>query len=161
MGLPEIIARQSRQIAELQRRLENMVRHGKVKEVDEGKGLARMVIGKGADGKEQLSPWTPYSQQAGALKLHAPVSEGQNMTIIAPGGDLEQAFAIPMTWNDGNANPSSSAGENVLTYGDAKVELRGDEIIVTVPRILFKVGGTTLELTEGGIKAVASDYQWD
>ena len=161
MSIPETMARLARRVAEVERRLENTIRRGKVTEVDPEKGRVRLTVGKGPDGTEQLSPWVPYGQQAGALKVHAPPSKGQNMTIFAPGGDLEQSMALPMTWNDGNPSPSSSGDENVLTFGDAKVEIRGDEIVVTVPRHFIKCGGTTLELTEGGLKAVASDYQWD
>ena len=160
-SIPQELARIARRMADLERRLENSVRHGAVKEVDAERQRVRLAIGKGPDGTEQLSPWIPYAQQAGALKVHTPPSVGQNMTAFSPGGDLEQAMALPMTWNDGNASPSSSADENVMTFGDSKVEIRGDEIVVTVPRLFIKCGGTTLELTEGGLKAVAADYQWD
>lgn len=161
MTIPETVARLARRVAEVERRLENTVRSGKVAEVDPAKGRVRLTIGKGPDGTEQLSPWVPYAQQAGALKVHSPVSVGQNMTIFAPGGDLEQSMALPMTWNDDNPSPSDSGDENVLTFGDSKVEIRGDEIVVTVPRLFIKCGGTTLELTDGGLKALAADYQWD
>ena len=83
------------------------------------------------------------------------------MTYFAPGSDPRQAVALPMTWSDQNKSPSDKGDENVLTFGSARVELRGGEIVVEVPRLFIKCGGTTFELTGGGIKAVAADYQFD
>ncbi|MEE9923976.1 MAG: phage baseplate assembly protein V [Brucella anthropi] len=147
-------------IADLERRMNSIVRHGTVAEVDPAKGAVRVQIG-GTDDKPFLSPWLPYGQVAGALKVHSPPSVGQQMTVVSPTGDFRQAVAMPMTWSDKNASPSNKGDENVLTFGDAKIELRGGEIIVTVPRFLIRCGGTMFELTGNGIRAVASDYQFD
>lgn len=147
-------------ISALERRVAGMLRHGTVAEVNAAEGWVRLDLGEGDNGK-LLSPKVPYGQFAGALKVHTPPSVGQTMTLVSPGGDTRQAVALPMTWSNQNASPSQSGEENVLTYGDATVELRGGEIVVSVPRLLIQCDGTTLELTGGGLKAVAPDYQWD
>ena len=147
-------------IAELERIIDNMFRMGKVEEVDPDKGTARLKIGKDPDGNDQLSPWRPYAQMAGALKVHAPPSKGQNMLLISPAGDTSQGVAIPMSWNNGNENPGKTKEANVITFGDARISLKGDALEVKVPRIFFECGGTTFELTAGGLKAVADDYDW-
>lgn len=143
--LAEEVARLARRVADMERRQENSFRHGAVEEVDPEKQLVRLKIGKGTDGKDQLSPWVPYAQHAGALKVHTPPSKGQNMTILAPGGDLEQSFALPFTWNNGNPSPSTSGDENVLTFGDVR-------ITVTADAVAFSIGGHTVTLSSAGTK---------
>lgn len=142
-------------VAELERRAQNMLRHGTVAEVDAGKGLMRMQIGEGDDGQPFLSPWVPYGQIAGALKVHTPPSVGQQMTMISPTGDFRQAVAMPMTWSNQNASPSQSGSEHVLTFGSVKVEIRGNEVVVTTPKMKVVAGGSTFDLTGDGLDLIA------
>ncbi|RRY08806.1 phage baseplate assembly protein V [Brucella anthropi] len=147
-------------ISDLERRLDGMMRHGTVTEVDPEAGTARISIGVTGE-KPFISPWVPYGQIAGALKVHSPPSVGQQMTLLSPSGDFRQAVALPMTWSNQNASPSSKGDENVLTFGSIKVELRGNEIIITAPRVLFKCDGTTLELKGGSFRASSDDFEFD
>ena len=101
-------------IAELERRFSGVMRHGTVEEVDAAKQRIRLSFGKDVDGKPFLSPWVPYAQIAGALKVHTPPSKGQQFTALSPNGDWQQAVALPMTWSDQNQSPSSNGDENVL-----------------------------------------------
>jgi phage baseplate assembly protein gpV len=128
-----------RRVSALEKRVSSMVRHGPVEEVNASEGWVRINLGQGDDGP-LLSPKIPYAQMAGALKVHAPPSEGQNMTIISPAGDMRQAFALPMTWSDQNVSPSNSTDENVLTFGSVRIEVKGDQIKAMI-------GGFSLTLT--------------
>jgi phage baseplate assembly protein gpV len=143
----------SLRLAALERRVAGMVRHAPVEEVNPAEGWVRLNLGEGNDGP-MLSPKVPYAQMAGALKVHAPPSKGQQMTYLAPGGDPRQAVALPMTWSDKNASPSKAGDENVLTFGSVTIAIKGDSLTVSV-------GGTVFEISSGGIRAVADDYQWD
>lgn len=155
-GIVRELAAMREHMADLELRLSNSVRHGTVTHVDPKKQLFRMQIGKDAEGEPQLSPWIRYGQIAGALKVHAPPSVGQNMTMFAPGGDIEQAVGLPLSWNTGNTSPSQKGDENVMTFGSFRAEVRGDELVITVPRILLKCGGSTIELTDAQIAATSS-----
>lgn len=141
-----------RRVADMERRQANMVRHGTVAEVDPAKGRMRLKIGEGAGGSPFLSPWVPYAQVAGALKVHAPPSVGQQMTMFSPTGDVRQAVAMPMTWSDQNAAPSQSGSENVITFGSCRIELKGDEVLISGPKIRFVSGGHSQEITGAGSK---------
>jgi len=154
--LVEAVAR----VAELERRVAGMVRHGTVEQVDPQKQRVRLRLG-GTDDKPFIGPWVPYAQIAGALKVHTPPSVGQQMTLLSPTGDPRQAVALPMTWSNQNAAPSDKGDEHVLTFGSCRIELRGNEIIVKVPRLFVECDGSTFELTGGGLKMVAPDYQFD
>jgi len=159
MRLDQLLADIFRRTAEIERRFDGMVKQGTVAEVDPKAGTVRIRYG-GTDEKPFLSPPIPYAQTAGALKVHSPPSVGQQMTAISGSGDFRQGLAVPMTWSDANKSPSEKGDENVLTFGSATVELRGDEIVVKVPRLLIECDGTTLELSGAGLRAVAPDFDF-
>lgn len=131
-------------IAELERRVAGMVRHGPIAEVDPAAGTVRLDLGAATGGGRMLSPPIPYSQTAGALKAHIPPTVGQQMTIMAPSGDWRQAVALPLTWSDNNASPSGAGDENVITFGDVNITLKADALRVAV-------GGVSLSISAEGV----------
>ncbi len=141
-------------IAELERRFSGMMRHGTIEEVDPGKHRIRLKLGADVDGKPFLSPWIPYAQTAGDLKIHAPPSIGQQFTLMAPAGDWQQAVAIPFTWSNQNAAPSDATDENVLTFGDVRMLLKDD-------RLQVRTAGVTLELTGDGVSITGGEVRHD
>lgn len=131
-------------IAELERRFAGLMRHGTVEEIDTTRHRIRLNFGKDIDGKPFLSPWVPYAQVAGALKVHTPPSKGQQFTALSPSGDWQQAIALPMTWSDQNASPSSAGNEHVLTYGDVRLTIREQMLEA-------RLGPVTLRVTAQGV----------
>lgn len=128
------------EVAQLKIRLANTVRRGKCTDVDAEKHLCRIEIGKGVDGEPQKSPWVPYGQHAGALKIHVTPTVGQNMIMHSEGGDFEQAVAIPFTWNEANPSPSTSKDEIVATFlKKVKFTVQDGKLIVEVPDTMIKV----------------------
>lgn len=125
-------------VADLERRFSGVMRHGTVHEVDPAKQIVRLKMGDGEDGGPFLSPWLPYAQIAGALKVHTPPSAGQQMTILSPSGDWLQGTALPFTWSNGNPSPSSSGSEHVLTFGDVKITIEGSKVTVEAPEVLVQ-----------------------
>lgn len=154
MGLGHEVARLRLRLAEVERRQDNTLRHGVVAEVDPAKGTVRLKVGKNTDGTDVLSPKIPYGQMAGGLKVHAPPTVGQNMTMFSPGGEMEQAIAMPFTWNNANKSPSSSGDENVLTFGDVKVTLLASSV-------RFEIGGFVFELSAAGMVAEGGRLEHD
>lgn len=169
-GGASVLARMARRIAQLERRLENTVRHGVVREVDTERQRMRLAVGVDAGGAEQLSPWIPYGQHAGDYKHHAPPTEGMSFTMFAPGGDWRQAVAIPLTWSDANPSPSKKGDEHVETFGDLSITRRKDEMILAVgatkvhfrpggtDALTVEVGSTRIHLTQDGISADAETF---
>jgi hypothetical protein len=147
-GFEHVVARLAGRMAELERRVENMQRHGTVAEVDAATSRVRLVIG-GTEEEPMLSPWVRPAQMAGALKVHALPSVGQTMTLFSPGGEMAAGVAVPFTWSNDNAAPSESAAENVLTFGSVRVELTADGLKITA-------GGTVLDITGDGV-AITGD----
>lgn len=148
----EIIVELIERVARIEQRLAHSVMHGKVTDVDASKHRARVQIGEDENGQPVKSPWIPYGQMAGALKVHAPPSVGQNMTMVNPTGDPSQGILLPMTWNSANASPSSSGSENVLTFGNVRVEVKNDHVLVKVGGTELKITGSEIALKSGSIK---------
>lgn len=152
--ISEILREIKETLQETSRRVAGGEMRGKVKEVDPDKALVRIVIGKNPDGDEVLSPWVPYKQTAGALKVHNPPSVGQVMLIRAETGDVEQGVAEPFWWNDDNTAPSKEGDVHVITHGDVRVELGTDSL-------LFKLGGVEILFDGDGIHIEGGEVTHD
>lgn len=173
MAMREITELVSR-VADLERRLAGGMRHGTVAEVDPAKQRVRLDFGPahGGDGKF-LSPWIPYAQFSGALKVHTPPTVGQQLTAMSPTGDFQQAVAVPLTHSDSNPSPSGAGDENVMTYGNVRMtladdlvrskigglelELTGAAAKITVGGVSFKVSGAGVEITGGTVTHNGTD----
>lgn len=137
-------------VASIEKRLAGMMRHAPVHEVNASEGWVRLNLGDGDDGP-LISPKIPYGQFAGALKVHTPPSVGQNMTMVAPTGDPRQAVALPMTWSNQNESPSGSSAENVVTFGDVRIELTESGVRIEVGGFTLLVSGAGLAMEGGGV----------
>lgn len=137
-------------VADIKRRLAMMGRHGPVAEVNTSEGWVRLDLGEGDDGP-LLSPKIPYAQMAGGLKVHAPPSVGQNMTLFAPTGDTRQAVALPMTWSDENPTPGSGP-DPVLTYGEVKATIEPGEIVIEIGGLTLSVSSSAFRVSVGGVE---------
>ena len=145
----EQFAGMMRDVADIKRRLDNTVRHGTVTDVDAKKQRVRLQIG-GTESEPQKSPWVPYGQIAGALKVHTPPSKGQQMTLLAPTGDFRQSVAMPLTWSDQNKSPSEKPDEHVMTFENVTVTVKKDSLKISV-------GDASIEITKDSILAIAKE----
>lgn len=126
-------------VAEIERRLDGLLRFGTVKSVDASKGTVVLEAGVDHD-----SPDLPYAQAGGALKIHSAPSPGQHMLLLCPGGDLRSGVAIPAGFGGPNVSPSSDGAENVLTFGTVKLTVTGNGVVISV-------GGTAVNVTSGQV----------
>lgn len=139
-------------VADLELRVAGGMRHGRVAEVDAGKARLRLDLGPAHGGNGRfLSPWIPYAQMAGALKVHTPPSVGQQYTILAPSGDLQQGVALPLSWSSSNPSPSQQGDENVITFGDVRIELKAEIIRVAIGGLELETDGQAMSL-KGDLK---------
>ncbi len=133
-------------VADLQRKLAASHRPGIVSEVDPGQGLVRLDLGDG-----MLSPWIPYVQTAGALRVHSPPSPGQMMAMIAPSGETSQGFATSLAFGGGIASPSSAPDQHVIAFGDVSLTLTEGGIVVSAGGVSFRVSQSGVEITGGSV----------
>lgn len=148
-----LIAEILRRLDAIERRLANSVRDGKVAQVDPIAKRVRLRL-SGPDGEPFLSPWAPYAQHAGALKIHSPPSVGQQMTLISPAGDLRQGRAVPFTWSDSEPAPSDAGDLHLLTFGDVRIEVSSSAVAV-------RVGATEFRISSDEIAAISALIRTD
>lgn len=139
-------------IADLERRVFGMMRHGTVAEVDPAQSRVRLRLGDSTAGGDFLGPWVPYSQIAGALRAHIPPSVGQQMTLVSPSGDMRQAVAVPLTFSDDIPAPSEAGDQNVITYGDVTLTLQSDRLSVAVGGVSFVISADGVTITGGRVE---------
>lgn len=134
-----------RRVAELERRLSNVMREGVVEAVDPARKRVRLRLG-GDDGAPFLSPWVPYAQHAGALKVHTPPSIGQQMTLHSPAGDIRRGQALPYTWSNAEPAPSDAGDENVVTFGEVRLELTASGVRIQIGESVLALDGERILL---------------
>ena len=102
-----------KEVAELRRKLANMVRVGTVDQVKGDK--LRMNMGKGegegGDSGDVLGPWVNHTNHRGEHRERQAFRKGQNVTMICPDGDPRQAFIVPYAPNKEH-KPPKHAGES-------------------------------------------------
>lgn len=150
--LGDILVKLFAEVSEMKRQMDGMVLRGPVHSVDAKTGTVRLKLGVDDDGQPFLSPPIPYSQSMGALKAHIPPSVGQQMTAIAAAGDYRQAVALPMTQSDSNKSPSEKGDENVITFGQFRLDLKSGELKLSIPKLILDIGGNQIEITPGMFK---------
>jgi hypothetical protein len=96
------------QVADLRRQMADQFQHGTVHEVKGTK--LRMSLGKTKDGKDILSPWLNTTNMRGGAREQRFYKKGQNLSIIAPGGDLAQGMLAPFAPNKDFKTPEHADG---------------------------------------------------
>jgi phage baseplate assembly protein V len=101
----------SAEIGELQRRMANMFRVGKIAEVNRTTGRVKVTF------QGVTSAWLPWmTSRAGAVKDWNPPSVGEQVCVCSPSGELEAGFIMPGSINyDGNPAPDTRANVQKIT----------------------------------------------
>lgn len=143
----------AQQPIEILRRLENLARLGVVAQVRTGKP-ARCRVRTG----ELLTAWVPWMalRAGGAAKgrrWSAP-AVGEQCLLIAPGGDLQSAIALPGIYSDAMPQGSDSETTDRTDWSETDY-LEHDRATATLTinvaqAITLIVGGTRLHLTPSG-----------
>ncbi|CAA0129477.1 Uncharacterised protein [Starkeya nomas] len=107
-------------LAELERRLANVVRVGTVHEVNPD-GTARIKIGVDPDGKPVLTPPLPWTERAGVIKTWSPPGQGEQVRVVSPSGDIGQGWIDTGGFSTANPSPSDDAKAHVMTIGDVRI----------------------------------------
>ena len=108
-----------REIADLKRRLANVVRLGSVHEVKSAGNERKMRVNMGndPDGKPILSPWLNSGGGDGKsdAREEKRFIKGQNVLLISPDGDFRQAHVLPGAENNAHPRPDH-ASDDAETY---------------------------------------------
>lgn len=103
-------------INEIERAIRNMVRTGVVVETDPGAGRCRVQTGG------IITDWLQWlTQRAGRSRTWWAPSIGEQVLILAVGGELDTAFVLPGIFSDENPAPSASEDAWHISFPDGAI----------------------------------------
>jgi phage baseplate assembly protein gpV len=141
--IAQMIGHLHHRIEELERRHANLMRPGKVTEVDHAKGLVKVKVG------DLDSQWVPWTETAGAIKTWTPPSVGQQVHLFSPSGEPGQGWVMAAGFSDENTQPHDKGAEHKFVIGDTSVFLTGAKAVITATDIEFngkvQVNGTQIK----------------
>lgn len=108
-------------LAEVARRLANVVRAGTVAELDLPAARARVRYGEDPGGSPVLSGWLPWIAPAGEDRAWRPPSVGEQVVLLAPYGELSAAWILPGAYRDEFPAPESSGAKSAIAFRDGAV----------------------------------------
>ena len=118
-------------IQELARAIRNLIRSGVVTEVDTVQGLCRVQSGG------IQTTWLNWlTTRAGRSRTWWAPSVGEQVLLLAIGGELDTAFVLPGIFSDDNPAPSASADAwQVVFHDGAVIEYEPETSALTVSGI--------------------------
>ncbi|MFI0413098.1 MAG: phage baseplate assembly protein V [Candidatus Thiodiazotropha sp.] len=142
------------EVAELSRRLANLVMLGKVAEVDHEAARVKVKAG------ELLTTWRPWlALRAGGDSHWHPPEVGEQVVLLSINGDPAQSIVLVGIYQDAHPAPSTDPDVDVSEYSDgAKISYDRKQHVLsaTLPAgasvELIATGGVTIEgdVTVGG-----------
>ncbi len=151
--ISEIVAQRA-DIEQLKSLFGRALKVGPVEVVDPAKGF-RIKLGEGADGAPFLSPFYPHPESGGATSTWMPLSKGQIVGVINPGGDPRRGVLLRGGFSDENPPPSSSLDENKLQFGGVTMTINQDGTVTLDAALKVIVNAPSIELGGEGGKKVA------
>lgn len=143
-------------MTEAERRLANLVVLGQVAELDAERARVRVKAGP------ILTAWLPFATvRAGPDRTwHAP-EPGEQVVLVAPGGDLNQAVVVGSLYRQDHPPPADSAEISCTVWEDGTV-MKYDRQLhhwhLSVPpggRIVLEAGPSKIEMSNAGIRLTA------
>lgn len=130
-------------IQELARALRNMIRTGLVVETDLNAGRCRVQTGG------MCTDWLQWlTHRAGRSRTWWAPSVGEQVLILAVGGELDTAFVLPGIYSGDNPAPSASADALHIRFPDgAVIEYEPETSALTVTASLLLLTGRYHHLT--------------
>lgn len=100
-------------LADLARRVANMIRVGRIAVVDHVAQRVRV------DSAEMLTTWLPWqTHRAGATRTWSPPTVGEQVMILSPSGDLAAGIVIPALYCDDHPAPDLSPTTHLVEFAD-------------------------------------------
>lgn len=97
----------------LHRLLTNIIRLGRVAEVDHARARVRVSMGK------LTTAWLPWlTARAGETRDWNPPTPGEQVIVLAPGGDLAAGIVLGALYSAAQPAPSADADKHVVRYPD-------------------------------------------
>ena len=94
-------------------RLAHLIRLATVREVDVAAARIRVEL------MDEITSWIPWTvKRAGTVRQWSIPSVGEQLVLLCPEGNIEQAIAIPALYQDNFSAPSDDPNQHLTIYGD-------------------------------------------
>lgn len=148
-------AEQAFETAEILRRLANVVRLGTIHDTDGAAARARVRYDTDARGAPLLTDWLPWlTTRAGRDRTWWAPEPGEQVVVLAPGGELPEAVILPALYRDAHPAPAAEASKHVVLYGD-RARIAYDRAAHHLSAVL--PAGATAALTAPGGVSITGD----
>ncbi|UPA54970.1 phage baseplate assembly protein V [Wolbachia pipientis] len=141
-------------IAELQRKVANIIRIGLVKEIDYEEAKVRVKIG---DIVTDYLPW--ITSKAGKDRDWCPPDIDEQVIILCPLGELSLGVVLPGIYQQKYSAPENKKEINSVKFQDGTKFTYDKEKhhleIEVADKITLKAGESSIEMTKGSIKLKA------
>lgn len=116
--------------ADVDRRLANFMRIARIVAVDPGSARARVTFGGDTE-----SAWLPFTTaRAGGARVWSPPVVGEQVVVMAPGGDTAQAVIAGSLPSDQFPAPSSDGATYQIDLpGGVSISVAGGAVNITAP----------------------------
>ena len=143
-------------MTEAERRISNVALMGQVVALDTARARVRVQAGP------ILTAWLPFATvRAGPDRTwHAPEA-GEQVVLVAPGGDLNQAVVVGSLYRDAYPPPADSADISRTEWQDGAALAYDRQLHhwrLSVPgggKIVLEVGPSKIEMSDSGIRLTA------
>lgn len=103
--------------ADMERRLANSIRYGKVLEINHADKLVRI---KSGNIETDWIKW-PAGRSGAGKRRWDPPEVGEQVVMLSPGGDMKQASILPGMYQDSHDAPSADPNEDLAEYSDGTI----------------------------------------
>lgn len=149
------------EVAELERRLANVIRLGTIAEADHDTKRIRVQSG------DLVTAWLPWPAEVGNnYRRWRPLREGTQVVLAAPNGELAQAVVIGMLYTNDQAAPADDDNTDLVQFEDG-TEIRYDSAasvltVHSVNEIQLQADGDLTATVQGNFSAtVGGDLNAD
>jgi hypothetical protein len=125
----------------------NALKVGPIAELDAKKGY-RLKLGE-EDGEPYLSPWYPHPESGGQTLSWIPLSEGQIVGVLNPGGDPNQGILLRGGFSGQNGPPSQDLFANLVKALGIEISMK-DGLLKIVGNLLVEGNA---DFNQGHLKA--------
>ena len=140
-------------MTEAERRISNVALMGQVVALDTARARVRVQAGPITTG------WLPFATlRAGPDRTWHPPEPGEQVLLVAPGGDLNQGVVVGSIYRADHPAPADSADVSRTLFKDGAVmeyDRAQHHWRLAVPaggKIVLEIGATTLELSDQGAR---------
>ncbi|MEL6784660.1 MAG: hypothetical protein AAFO61_09555 [Pseudomonadota bacterium] len=148
--LASMLAAMSTRITELERRLEQSSRDGRVTAVDYEKGLAKAEIG--SDKETSVTHWVPWTERSGDHESYDHPTVGEAVKVNAPNGEMALATLERGALSNRESRPHRKPGERMDKMGDTTITQTQNAIIFTASGVAMTLSADGLDVIGGHIK---------